>query len=75
MKSGSRLSSCGTTPRRARACLACAGTAWPSTSTAPSSNGVRPSKARKVVVLPAERCINGTGSVRRSACWACCCLP
>src|SRR5918999_1070742 len=51
--STSRLSSCGTTPIRARASLDCAGSSWSSTRISPSSAIAWPVSSRMVVDLPA----------------------
>ena len=53
MKSGSRLSNCGTTPTRARASRARRGTGSPSSSISPASGSIRPRQSLSVVVLPA----------------------
>ncbi|MNQ99150.1 hypothetical protein D3C85_1148740 [compost metagenome] len=52
-KSGSRLSNCGTTPTRMRACGARCGIGSPHSMSVPEAGVVRPSSMRSVVVLPA----------------------
>ena len=53
VKSGSRLSICGTTPTRILASRAALGTGWPTISIVPPSGSIRPRQQRSVVVLPA----------------------
>ena len=53
VKSGSRLSICGTTPTRMRASRAAFGTGSPTISISPPSGSMRPRQQRSVVVLPA----------------------
>ena len=53
VKSGSRLSSWGTTPIRARTARPAAGIASPSTVSSPPLGGEWPRIMRSVVVLPA----------------------